>query len=130
MITVHVEFGLVDVHVEHVINWMVGWLYREGYIFGYQKYEGGGEWQVDVYARRVCRAVKPVDAFDLALELAEEMYCFLGEVGNLDVAISICGDEGCIDVDWDDVKRLREEEHEGAEIRWNGIADMIMHGKQ
>jgi hypothetical protein len=62
--------------------------------------------------------------FDFTLDVIDDMYCFLSEMENLDVTVSVCGGEGCIYVDWDDVRRLREEEYEEIERRWDRIAGL------
>jgi hypothetical protein len=126
VISVHVEFEMVGAHVDHVINWLAGWLYRRGYIFS--ECRSSGSLRVDVYARRVCRSVTPVDVFDFTLDIIDDMYCFLSEVGNFDLTVSVCGGKECVYVDWDDVRRLREEEYEEIERRWDIIAGMAARG--
>jgi len=128
MITIYIEFELIGAYNEHVINWVVGWLHREGYLIGFNRqYDGSGKYRIDIYVRRVCRNIKPVDMFEFTFdEFVDDMYCFLNETKWLDdVHLVVCNNEGCIDIDWNDVKKLMEEEYEEVEKRWDKITSTM-----
>ena len=127
MITIHIEFELAGAYNKHVINWIAGWLYREGYLFGF-RYDNG-ELKIEIYAKRICKTVKPIDMFKFTFgEFIDDMYCFLNET-KFGVYLAVCGSEGCIDIDWNDIKKLIEKEYEKVEKRLDEIISMI-HGER
>ena len=129
MIRLHVEFAMIDQRVDHVINWVLGWLYRHGYAFSYQEYDYRDDWSVDVYTR----GLEPVvDMFEFAVGgFGDAFRYFIDELDAEVEAVIVCDASGseCVDVQFGDLKRLEEQEHLEVEERWQRMIEPIIYGE-
>jgi len=127
MIRLYIDPAIIDGRVDHVINWVVGWLYRHGYTFHAEEYDYRDGWSVEIYTK--------------GLELVDDIFEFVVNgfgnafryfVDELDVdieAVAVCSNEGCVDVRFEDLKRLEEQEHLEVEERWQRLIEPMVYGE-
>jgi hypothetical protein len=116
MITLHIDFPIVDRRDGDVVTWVIGWLYRHGYAFKAEEYRYDGSWSVDIYTK----GLEPVDDIIRFIieEFGDELKHYTERYG-VDVdAISACSGDECTDIQFDDLKKLEDEEHLEVEERW------------
>ena len=122
MIRLYIDFETADVLDEHVINWVIGWLYDRGYAFSYQKYDYSGSWSIGIHAK----GLEPVnDIFEFALNFGNNLRYFAYEIDAIDIVVGVCSDEECVDVRFEDLKKLEEQMFEEVEKRWEKIMNAI-----
>jgi hypothetical protein len=127
MITLHIDFPIVDGRDGDVVTWVVGWLYDRGYSFSYRKYDYTGEWSVDIYTK----GLEPVtDIIKFIIdEFGDELRHYTERYG-VDVdAISACSGDECTDIQFDDLKMLEEQEHLEVEERWQKMIEPVIYGE-
>ena len=129
MIVLHIEFAMIDDRVDHVINWVTGWLYRHGYAFSAEEYDYRDGWSVDIYTR----GLEPVtDVFEFVLgEFGDAFRHFVDELDAEIEAVVVCDASRteCFDVWFSDLKRLEEQEHLEIEERWQRMIEPIIYGE-
>jgi hypothetical protein len=116
MIRLYIDFPIVDGTNGDVVNWVIGWLYDNGYAFKAEKYKWDGKWEVEIYTRHL----EPVsDIHEFVVGRFVDEFRYFVERFNVDVdAVGVCSGEECVDVQFDDWKRLEDEEHLEVEERW------------
>ena len=125
MIRLHVEFDEVNDWNDDVIYWIVGWLYKHGYAFSYKEYDYMGEWEVEVYTK----GLEPVDMFEFVLNGFGDEVRYFAERYNFGIAVAVCSDDGCVDMEFEDLKRLEEQEHLEIEERWQRLIEPMVYGE-
>jgi len=122
MIELYIDFEVAEALHGHVVNWVVGWLYDNGYAFSYQKYDYRGSWSVDIYTR----GLEPVgDIFEFVLEFGDALRYFVDEIDAVDIAVGVCSDYECVDVVFEDLERLYNQEIEEIEKKWEEIMNAM-----
>jgi hypothetical protein len=122
MIRLYIDFEVTEALHGHIINWVIGWLYDRGYAFSYQKYDYRGSWSVDIHAK----GLEPVgDIFEFALDFGDDLRHFAYEIDAVDVVIGVCSNEECVDIWFEDLKKLEEQMFEEIEKRWEEIMNAM-----
>jgi hypothetical protein len=119
MIRLYIDPAIIDGRVDHVINWTVGWLYRHGYAFRAEEYDYRDGWSVEIYTK----GLESVgDIFEFVVDgFGDEFRYFVDEL-DVDIeAVAVCGNEECVDVRFEDLKKLEEQEHLEVEERWQRL---------
>ena len=116
MIRLYIEPAVIDEKIDDIINWVIGWLYRHGYAFSYQEYDYRGGWSVDIHAKGL-ELVDDIFGF-VVDEFGDEFRYFIAKLGAEIEAVAVCDDSECIDVWFEDLEKLEEQEHLEIEERW------------
>jgi hypothetical protein len=110
MIRLTIEFAMIDDRVDHVIHWVIGWLYRHGYAFSAEEYDYRDGWSVDIHTR----GLEPVvDIFEFVLdEFGNAFRHFINEIDAEIEAVVVCNnkEDECINLYWKDIKRMLGDE--------------------
>ena len=116
MIKLYIEPAVIDGDIDHIINWVIGWLYRHGYALTYQEYDYKDGWSVEIYVR----GLEPVDnIFEFAVGgFGNAFRHFVDRLGVDIEAVVVCHGDECVDIRFEDLKKLEEQEHLEAEERW------------
>jgi len=126
MIRLYIDFEVTEALHGHIINWVIGWLYGRGYVFSYQKYDYSGSWSVDIHAK----GLEPVgDIFEFALDFGDDLRYFAYEIDAIDIVVGVCSDEECVDVRFNDLKKLEEQKFEEVEERWQRLIEPMVYGE-
>jgi hypothetical protein len=127
MIRLYIDPAVIDGRVDYVINWVIGWLYRHGYAFRAEEYDYRDGWSVEIYTK--------------GLELVDDIFGFVIDefgdafryfVGELDVdieAVAVCSGDECVDVRFEDLKKLEEQEYLEVEERWQRLIEPMIYGE-
>jgi hypothetical protein len=127
MITLHIDFPIVDGRDGDVVTWVIGWLYSNNYSFSYKKYEYSGSWSVDIHTK----GLEPVDDIIRFIieEFGDELRHYAERYG-IDIdAVSVCDSDKCTDIQFDDLKKLEDEEHLEVEERWQRMIEPMIYGE-
>ena len=125
MIRLYIEFDEVSGWNDDVIHWVIGWLYRHGYAFSYEEYEYTGEWKVKVYTK----GLELVDMFEFVLGEFGNAIRYFAERYNFGITVAVCLGDECIDVEFEDLKRLEEQKFEEVEERWQKLVESMIYGE-
>jgi len=125
MIRLYIEFDEVSGWNDDVINWIIGWLYRNGYAFSYREYEYDGMWEVEVHSK----GLEPVDMFEFVLVGFGDAVRHFVERYNFGIAVAVGSGDEYIDVEFEDLRRLEEEEYLEVEERWQRMIEPIVYGE-
>jgi len=118
MIRLIIEPAIIDQRVDHVINWTMGWLYRNGYAFYSKEYDYKDGWDVEIYVKRL----EPVnDIFGFVIdEFGDAFRHFINELDAEIEAVVVCNEseDECLDVRFSDLENLDFQEFLEIEERW------------
>jgi hypothetical protein len=105
----------------------MGWLYRHGYAFSAEEYDYRDGWSVDIHTR----GLEPVaDVFEFVLDgFGDEFRHFVDEIDAEVEAVAVCSGEECVDVVFEDLKRLEEQEYLEVEERWQRLIEPMIYGE-
>ena len=123
MIRLYIDPAIIDGRVDHIINWVVGWLYRHGYAFRVEEYDYRDGWGVEIYTK----GLEPVDnIFEFVVSGFGNAFRYFVDELDVDIeAVAVCGNEGCVDVRFEDLKKLEEQKFEEVEKRWEEIMNAM-----
>ena len=123
MIKLYIKPAVIDGDIDHIINWVIGWLYRHGYALTYQEYDYKDGWSVEIYVR----GLEPVsDIFEFAVGgFGNAFRHFVDRLGVDIEAVVVCHGNECIDLKFEDLKRFEEQIFEEAEKRWEEIMNAM-----
>jgi len=124
-IKLYVEFDEVDAWNDDVINWIMGWLYRHNYSFSYKEYKYDGEWEVDLHTR----GLEPVDMFEFVLDGFGDAVRYYAKRYDFGIIVAVYRGDEYIDVQFEDLKRLEDEEHLMVEERWQKMIESMIYGE-
>jgi hypothetical protein len=127
MIRLYIEFDEVNDWNDDVIHWVIGWLYRHGYAFRAEEYDYRDGWSVEIYTK----GLEPVgDIFEFVVGGFGDAFRYFVDELDVDIeAIAVCSNEECVDVRFEDLKKLEEQEHLEVEERWQRLIEPIIYGE-
>jgi hypothetical protein len=117
--------AVVDETFDDMIYWISGWLYKNGYAFELKENVHKGSLVVKIYARGL-EVVN--DIFDFVLNgFGDTFRYFINRIKAEIEALTVCnGDKSeCLDIWFEDLERLENEEHLEIEERLQKMESMI-----
>ncbi|MCI4407690.1 MAG: hypothetical protein JHC26_01270, partial [Thermofilum sp.] len=129
MIRLIIEPAIIDQRIDHIVNWVTGWLYRNGYAFYSKEYDYRSEWDVEIYVKRL----EPVsDIFGFVIdEFGDAFRHFINEVDAEIEAVVVCNEDEteCFDVWLSDLENLDKQEFLEIEERWQRMIEPMIYGE-
>jgi hypothetical protein len=125
MIRLYIEPAIIDQRMDHIIHWVIGWLYRDGYAFHAKEYDYKDDWVVEIYTK----GLEPVDSiFDFVLSGFGDAFRYFADEIDAEIdAVVVCNEfeDECFDVWFEDLKALEDQEFLEVEERWQRIMDAM-----
>jgi hypothetical protein len=122
MIRLYIDV-FVDERINDIINWVTGWLYRHGYAFKVEEHDYSGDLSVEIYTK----GLEPVsDIFEFVVGGFGDAFRYFVDRLKAEIeAMAVCGNGECVDIWFEDLKRLEEQEFEEFEKRWEEIMNAM-----